>query len=294
MNNDDYYSILEISRQATAEELKKAYRRLAIRWHPDRNQGSAAAENRFKAVSEAYAVLSHPTRRRQYDVMGMIEFKKAYSTERIFHGFEPEDFFTSFGLPNVHDTLGRIMKNERLVESGEPPQRGVGDFFSGFGLRGGPMGRSPDLRLGLVLTFREAALGAEKDVPYSVEGKLLKLKVKVPPGAKDGQELVFQGQGPAKTGSRPGDLVVSLVVSPDPNFSRRGFDLETTLELSSKELIEGCRPVVADLSGRQFRLTVPPGTEPGTGFRLGGQGLPTDDGGRGALLVRVVLARSWS
>jgi len=286
----DYYTLLGVSRQAGPEELKKAYRRLAVHWHPDRNPGSRLAEERFKAIAEAYAVLSHPGKRRQYDQLGPVDFKNEYSQEDIFQGFEPGDFFKSFGLPEAGEALERIFSRDRgdSPAAAEDPRSKINDFFSGFGQKHSPRDRrSPDITVPLVLTFREAALGAEKFVAYNSAGGAVKVPVSVPSGSTGGRRLVLKGQGPAQTGGRPGDIVVTLSVIPDPNFQARGFDLLTFLELSSGELAAGCRPLVTALTGQTLRLTVPPGTRAGASFKLAGYGLPRPEGGRGDLLVKI-------
>lgn len=287
----DYYALLGVGREAGAEELKKAYRRLAVNWHPDRNPGSRLAEERFKAIAEAYAVLSHPGKRRQYDLLGPAEFNKEYSREDIFQGFEPGDFFKSFGLENAREALDRIFHQQPggAVPAAAPR---VSEFFSGFGQKHAPRDRrSPDVVVPLVLSFREAALGAEKFVAYNnLSGAAVKVPLTVPPGVQHGQRLMLRGQGPARPGERGGDIVVALTVNPDPDFQRLGFDLQTSLALKPEELAAGCRPLVRSLSGQALRLTVPPGTRPGANFKLAGYGLPRPDGGRGDLLVRIASA----
>lgn len=279
-----------VSRQAGADELKKAYRRLAVHWHPDRNPGSRLAEERFKAIAEAYAVLSHPGKRRQYDLLGPVEFKNEYSQEDIFQGFEPGDFFKSFGLEEARETLDRIFNRDRNepLAAPEDPKARISDFFAGFGQKHSARDRrAPDIALPLVLGFKEAALGAEKYVAYNSAGGAVKVPVTVPPGSKNGQRLVVKGRGPAQPGGRPGDIVITLTVTPDPDFQARGFDLLTSVVLSIEELAAGCRPLVKTLSGRTLRLTVPPGTRPGARFKLTGHGLPRPEGGHGDLLVQI-------
>lgn len=290
MSRADYYTLLGVSRQAGADDLKKAYRRLAVHWHPDRNPGSRLAEERFKAIAEAYAVLSHPAKRRQYDLLGPVEFKNEYSQEDIFQGFEPGDFFKSFGLEDAREALDRIFnrdRNEQPVVSEDPKAR-INDFFAGFGQKHSPRDRSaPDIALPLILPFREAALGAEKYVAYNSADGAVKIPVTVPPGSINGRKLILKGRGPAQPGGRPGDIVVTLTVTPDPDFQARGFDLLTSLDLSAGDLTAGCRPLVSALTGQTLRLTVPPGTRPGARFKLAGYGLPKPEGGRGDLLVQI-------
>ena len=286
----DYYTLLGVSRKATGEELKRAYRRLAVHWHPDRNPGSRLAEEKFKAISEAYAVLSSSVKRRQYDLLGPSEFKNEYSHEEIFQGFEPGDFFKFFGLADARDTLSRIFSPDSpgpLAER-EDPQARINDFFGGFGQKSSARDtRSPDIIVPLMVTFKEAVMGADKFVAYNTPNGAVKVRVAVPAGALNGQRLVVKGQGPARPGGSPGDVLINLTVVPDPAYSRRGFDVQTDIALDQKDLAAGCRPTVNNLAGQALRLTVPAGTRPGAIFKLPGYGLPKPDGTKGDFLVQV-------
>lgn len=289
----DYYKTLGVARQASGDEMKKAYRRLAVQWHPDRNPGSRLAEERFKVIAEAYAVLSNPGKRRQYDLLGPVDFKNEYSHEEIFQGFEPGDFFKFFGLEEARDVLDRIFSRESGVSAPAEREDGrarVSDFFAGFGHKGALRDqRSPDIVVPLVVSFKEAALGAEKFVAYNTAAGAVKITVQVPPAAQSGHRLVVRSRGPNHPGSRPGDLIVPLTVTPDPKFSRRGHDLLTFVELSAEELAEGCRPLVWTICGKSLRFTVPAGTSPGSNFKIAGHGLPKPGGGQGDLLVKVKI-----
>ncbi|MDR1044214.1 MAG: DnaJ domain-containing protein [Candidatus Adiutrix sp.] len=288
MAQADYYAVLGVIRGASAEELKRAYRRLAVQWHPDRNPGSKLAEERFKTIAEAYAVLSNPSRRRQYDLLGPVKFKNEYSHEEIFQGFEPGDFLKFFGLADARDTLSRIFSGQAAPVEQEDPRARISDFFDGFGQKKTRRDqRSPDIAVPLLVSFKEAALGADKFVAYNIPGGAVKVPVSVPPGAQSGQRLVVRARGPARPGDRPGDVVVTLTVSPDPDFSRRGFDLLTSLELNEGQMADGCRPLVQPLSGQALRLTIPPGTRAGANFKIPGYGLKKPDGGQGDLLVKI-------
>ncbi|MDL2226144.1 DnaJ domain-containing protein [Deltaproteobacteria bacterium OttesenSCG-928-M10] len=293
MAQSDYYTLLGVGRKAAGEELKRAYRRLAVHWHPDRNPGSRLAEEKFKAISEAYAVLSNPVKRRQYDLLGPSEFKNEYSHEDIFQGFEPGDFFKFFGLADARETLSRIFSPDSPGPPAEreDPRARISDFFGGFGQKSSARDtRSPDIIVPLMVTFKEAALGAEKFVAYNTPGGAVKVRVLVPAGALNGQRLAVKGQGPARPGGSPGDVLVNLTVIPDPDYTRRGFDIQMTIALDQKELTAGCRPTVNTLAGQALRLTVPAGTKPGAIFKLPNYGLPKPDGHKGDFLVQVKKA----
>jgi DnaJ-class molecular chaperone len=183
----DYYTILGVGREAGPEELKQAYRRLAIHWHPDRNH-ARGAEERFKAIAEAYAVLSNPAKRRQYDLLGLTGFKSEYSQKEIFQGFEPGDFFEFFGLPGGRDTLARIFDETPPPSAPSGPEVAappLGEFFEGFGQKNATRDtRSPDILIPLAVSFQEAALGAEKFVAYNTDTGPVKIPVTIPAGAR--------------------------------------------------------------------------------------------------------------
>lgn len=287
----DYYTLLGVSRQATADELKKSYRRLAVHWHPDRNPGSKIAEERFKAVSEAYAVLSNPAKRRQYDVLGPAEFKNEFAHEDVFQGFEPGDFFKFFGLDDAKDALTHIFDENRKVpvaKNSDANQNRISDFFAGFGQKNSPRdAKSPDIIIALQLSFKEAALGAEKFVAYNTPNGAVKIPVSIPPATSDRQRILIKGKGPATAGGQPGDIIVNLTVTPDPRFTRRGCDLQTAVELTPEDLNNGCRPLITSLTGKPLRLSIPPGTIAGATFKVQGYGLPKAEGGNGDMLVKI-------
>ncbi len=291
----EYYTLLGVNRGASLEEIKKAYRRLAVHWHPDRNPGSRLAEEKFKAIAEAYAVLSNPGKRRQYDRLGPTEFKNEFSHEDIFQGFEPGDFFKLFGQPEAKDQLSGLLNRKPAPSAParrEDVQEKMNGFFASFGQKNSARShRAQDILVPLIVSFKEAALGTEKYVAYNTSAGAVKLLVTVPAGAEAGQRITLKNKGPAKAGSSPGDVIVNLTVTPDPDFSRRGADLLTSLELKAQDLAEGCRPLLTSLDGKPLRLNIPPGTASGATFKLAGYGLPKTDGGRGDLLVRIRQSR---
>jgi curved DNA-binding protein len=279
----DYYRVLNVNPGASAQELKKAYRQLAITWHPDRNPGSPLAEERFKAISEAYAVLSDPIKRRRYDQLGPEKFGDEFGAQDIFQGFDLADLFKEFGLASPEEEIRKILEDKPIAE--RDPQAWQ-DFFAGFGQKPGPMIRPPMVAVDLTLSLREAVYGAEKTVALNTAKGPYTVKVLVPQGSYSGQKLIFKGQGPpSSAGTRPGDLAVTLAVQPDPTFSLRGQDILTDLSLLATDLKNGCQAIVKTLDGRSLKLTVKPGSIAGTFLRAPGHGVPQ---GKGSLLVRLI------
>jgi DnaJ-class molecular chaperone len=275
-----------VSPDADQESLKKAYRLLAIRWHPDRNPGSQMAEERFKSVAEAYAVLSDPKKRRRYDELGHDGFGGEFGEKDLFEGFDPSDLFKEFGLADDRETLDRLLD----LEGGDPhdPAR-LTDFFAGFGQKPGARPRPAvggrDLSMPLSLSLREAVFGTLKPCAFNTARGVTKLSVRVPPGTRTGDVITVPGKVPAPKGPA-GDLKVKVSVTPEPGFRLAGRDILTVLRLRRSELASGCRPSVATLDGKTLRLTVPPGTAPGVRLKAAGHGAPSGTG-RGALIVTI-------
>ncbi len=290
MAQADFYKILGVPRNASLAELKSAYRRLAITWHPDRNPGSHIAEERFKAIAEAYAVLSSLEKRRQYDMMGHDEFRHEFSRENIFRGFEPGDLFSFFGLENAKECLERLF-NPEAEEKSRTLQQDPGkmeDFFAGFGQKNlGASGRkrSPDIIVPLFISLAEAVFGATKTVAYNTPRGAKKLAVTIPQGALSGQKIILKNQGPAQPGASAGDVVVTLTINQDPNFSQKGDDLISSVKTTPAELKTGTKLEVSTLDGRKLRLSVPPGAQYGLKLKVPGHGAFKKDGSRGDLLV---------
>ncbi|MGQ9689084.1 MAG: molecular chaperone DnaJ [Desulfobaccales bacterium] len=322
----DYYRILGVSRDATPEEIKKKYRQIALKYHPDRNPGNKEAEEKFKEAAEAYEVLRDPEKRRLYDQYGHEGLSSTGFTG--FHDFS--DIFRSFS--DIFEDLF-----------------GFGDF----GLREGRPQAGSDLRYDLTLDFMDATLGTEVtiEVPRVVacrtcggsgakpgtskvpcptcggrgvvsrtqgifqitttcprcgglrefiaepcfdchgEGYVRekkKLKVKIPPGVDSGTHLVMAGEGNAgRYGGPPGDLYIIVQVRPHELFRREGYDLHLEAPISFVQAALGARLSVPTLKGVK-EIVIPPGTQPGEIIRLRGEGVPYPKGGRqGDLLVKV-------
>lgn len=286
----DYYKILGVSPQATLDEIKKAYRTLALKYHPDKNKGDKQAEEMFKKISEAYAVLSNPEKRRQYDAMGSAAFQNRFSQEDIFRGFNFGDIFQDLGISG---DIFRIFGGQGWSSGFGKRGRGkIFDFstFGDFGAFEQPQ-RGQDLQLELPLTLHEMAFGAEKVVEYHRDGKLEKIAVKIPAGTIPGKKLRLPGKGnTAPAGGPAGDLYIKIKEIPHPVFKREGHDLYVDKHIKLTEAILGTKVTVPTLDGKTLSIKVPGGTASHTKMRLKGHGMPLGNGKtRGDEYVRVIV-----
>ncbi len=294
----DYYELLGVKKGATEDAIKKAYRELAKKLHPDRNPGNKQAEDRFKEVNEAYAVLSDKEKRQQYDQIGPSGFKQRYSQEDIFRGFDISDLFGDLGFSN-QDVFSRIFRGrggrggtrvynfEDLFGQARQQQPGYGDF------QGGGFGRAPqkgqDAYMDLNLTFEEAAQGGEKRIRFSRAGKVEDISVKIPPGIESGKKLRLAGKGMETPGGPPGDLYLTVHVADHPLFKREGSDIVLDREIKVSDALLGTTVEVPTLDGKKY-VKVPPGTQSTSRIRLKGFGLPRmEGGGKGDEFVRILV-----
>ena len=303
MAKRDYYDILGVKRNATEEEIKKAYRKLALKYHPDRNKGNKKAEEKFKEVSEAYAVLSDKNKRTQYDRFGAAGFHQRFSQEDIFRGLNFSDIFKDlgFGSDDIFATFfgkGRRHKSQSngfgFSQSHQPGW--TGDFDSIFGAKSG-FTSSPseslkgnDIISTLKITLKEAAFGTKKKVTYQVEGKIREVTVKTPPGITSGKKLRLAGKGmPSRSGGPPGDLYLKVEVLPDPVFQRENDDLYVEKKIKFTEAVLGSTIEVPTFEGNK-KVKVPPCTQSNTKIRIKGYGMPKMQGpGKGDLYVKITI-----
>lgn len=268
MKYKDYYAILGVERDASADAIKKAYRKLAQKYHPDVSK-VAGAEERFKEVAEAYQTLKDPEKRAAYDQLGSgfqpgQDFRPPPDWEKQFHFREEAPAGGTFSFENLD----------------------LGDLFEALGGRGGRGGRArmdipipgEDYQAAIHLTIDQAHHGTELEVDLG-----RKIKVRIPKGATDGQRLRLRGQGgKGINGGRDGDLYLDIQLHPHPLFRVSGHDVYVDVPLAPWEAALGATVEVPTLDAR-VNLKVPPGTTAGRKLRLGGKGLSKPGGGAGDL-----------
>lgn len=306
MAQQDYYETLGIKRDASPDDIKKAFRHLARKYHPDLNKGSKEAEEKFKEVNEAYQVLSDKEKRAQYDQVGHAEFRPGDTS-----GYTPpsyEDLFRDFGLGDIFNV------------------------FSGGSRRTAQRRAGADLRYDLEISLSDAFYGTKHtvDVPHIAEcptcngtgaepghlrtcptcrgeGNIIdlpcrtchgkktirrtrRIEVSVPRIVEDGQFLRIAGEGePGENNGPPGDLYAIVHIRPHNVFERRGSDLYTTAEIGLATALFGGEITFSTLTG-ETALRIPRGSQSNTTFRLRGQGMPyLNSDNRGDLLVRVIV-----
>ena len=283
MEFKDYYQALGVARDARAEAIKKAYRKLARKYHPDVSK-EADAEKRMKEVNEAYAVLSDPEKRAAYDQLG-----KGYQPGQDFR--PPPDWDANMEF------------SEREFSGAEAA--GFSDFFSqifgrGHGMPGGMHGAShgnfSDHHARILLDLEDAFTGAERQISLQaprVDGKgrvsleTRTLNLRIPKGIREGQIIRLAGQGAAAQGAKPGDLLLEVAFKPHARFHPHGRDLHLTLPVAPWEAALGA-VVPVDLPGGTLNVRIPAGAKPGRQLRIRGKGIPSDPPGDVYFDIRIV------
>jgi len=279
---EDYYQILGVDKKASVDEIKKAYRKLAVKWHPDKNPNNKAAEEKFKKISEAYAVLSDSQKRQQYDTFGSADqFRQQYSQEDIFRGFDLNEILRSFGFGGARGGRTTFRTSRRGGGGFQEYEDPFADLFGSMG--GGGAGRQyanvpqkgQDAEYNLLISLEESVLGAEKKISFQIENRVEDINVKIPPGISTGKKLRLPGKGLSGYNGGPnGDLYLNINVLSHPIFTRDGNDLyiEKTIKFTQAAL--GTTIYVPIIDGSVKRIKISPGTQNNTKIRMKGYGIP--------------------
>ena len=297
----DFYAVLGVAKDADSAAIKKAYRNLAKKYHPDRNPDDAAAAEKFKDIGEAYAVLSDDKERQQYDAIRSMAGGGARFTSGTGGGAGAgfEDIFSSMfggGGGNVRFTTSGGAEpdiDELLRQFGAAG--GAGDFggrrsrspfgFGGFGSQPEPV-KGPDVVTSATLSLRDAVAGTT--VELTADGRTM--TVRIPAGVHNGQKIRLRGKGrPGRDGGENGDMVITITVAKHPVYSIDGVNLRMDLPVTLKEAALGATVEVPLLDGTTTRIKIKPGTSSGTVMRVRGKGVATSKK-TGDLLVTIQVA----
>jgi len=289
---EDFYAVLGVGRDADAEAIKKAYRKLARDLHPDKNPGNNAAEARFKNVNRAYEALSDPSKRKLYDEFGEEALREGFDAgkARAYKQWSSQagngGGFGGFGggarRVNLEDLFGG-MGGVHASGAGEDP---FADLFGRGQRRRGPI-RGQDIEQAIKVPFEAAVRGTT--IQLKAPGAAEPVTVRIPPGAGQGSRVRIAGQGgPSPGGGPAGDLILEIHVEPHPLFRRDGDDLELEVPITVSEAIKGARVKVPTFDG-PVTVKVPPGTQSGTRLRIRGKGVAKKGKEPGDLYARLMI-----
>jgi curved DNA-binding protein len=266
MEYKDYYKILGVDRKASADDIKRKYRKLALELHPDKNPGDKGAEDRFKEVNEAYEVLGDPEKRAKYDQLGS-SYRAWERTGGQPGGFDWSQWTSGFPGGAVRVEVGDL----------GDMMGGFSDFFNAIfggigaaepGLRGARGGRGRDIEHPITISLQEAYTGTSRTI--QLNGK--RLEVQIPPGARNGTRVRIKGKG-GSGGRQSGDLYLVVRVEEDARFKRIGDELHTDASVDLITAVLGGEVRVPTPTG-DVMLTIPAGSQPDQIFRLKGRGMP--------------------
>ncbi len=276
MSKRDYYSVLDVSKDASEKDIKKAYKKLAMKYHPDKNPGDATAEASFKEVKEAYEMLTDSSKRRKYDQYGHAGFEN-----NGFGGGQSRS--QGFGGGGFEDIFGDAFGQRRQGFGGG----GFDDVFSQARGRQPRPQKGQDVEFSVTVDFVEAIQGAEKVVELPVNGEQKKINVKIPKGIKEEEKIRFSGKGgPGINGGPAGNMFIKVLIRSHPYLERDENDLICHSEINIATATLGGELEVQALDNR-FKLKILAGTQNGRKFKVTGKGVTSRKGDTGDLLVKI-------
>ena len=287
---DDYYKILGVEKNADASAIKKAYRKLALKYHPDKTKGDKTLEEKFKKISEAYAVLSDPEKRNQYDTYGSADFHQRFSQEDIFRNADLGDILKEFGfggsMGGFSSVFGRGSRQRNFSGMGGNP------FFQnagqgGFGQGPRQAARGKDIEDEIPLTLNEIIQGTKKTITISQGGQARAIEVTIPQGLTKGKKIRLPGKGElSSTGGQAGNLYIRSSLIPSPTYTVEGNDILIPQQILLTQALLGDALEIETPDGMTLNLKIPAGTRHKAKMRISGKGIPLMKGnGAGDLYV---------
>jgi curved DNA-binding protein len=273
---EDYYKLLGVTRKATKSELKKAFRKLAMKYHPDRNVDNKEAEEKFKKINEAYAVLSDDKKRKQYDTFGAEGFSKRFSQEDIFRGFDFNGTSREFNLGDIFSGGGffsDFFSGGRRDSSRRSSYSNFQNPFSGGGSQRSAAQAPQDAETELTVTLEEVFLGANKRISLDTGKGVETIDIKIPAGIGEGQKLRLKNKGPKSpySGQR-GSLLCKIKYASDTTFSRKGDDLIMDQPVKLTVMVLGETIRLKTIDGKMIDLKIPPNSKNLNMMRIKGKG----------------------
>ena len=291
---DDYYNILGIDKKAGASDIKKAYRKLALKYHPDKTKGDKALEDKFKKISEAYAVLSDPEKRNQYDTYGSADFQQRFSQEDIFRNFDLGDILKGFGFNGSRgggfsSASGR--GGQRGGMGGNPFFQNMGGG-GGFGQQQQPQVKGKDIEYEIPLTIHEIINGTKKTITINQGGTAKAIEVKIPKGLTLGKKIRLAGKGEISPHGGPsGNLYLKSNPIPSNGYTIEGNDVLLAKKVSLTQALLGDTIEVVTPDGTTINLKLPAGTNHKAKMRVPKHGIPQIKGnGCGDLFVVINIS----
>ena len=290
MDYKDYYKILGVDKNASADEIKKAYRKLAVKYHPDKNPGNPQAEEKFKEVNEANEVLGNPENRKKYDQMSdSYQYARQHGGAGGFDWSQYQQQGTRGGRTYTYEgDFGDVFggRGGGFSDFFESFFGGAGGFSQGGGHRRTMSRKGEDYRAQMEITLEEAFLGTEKIV--NINGQKIRMKLK--PGTEHGQVLRLKGKGgPGAGGGQAGDLLITVYVTPRQGTEIKGRDLYIDAPVDVFTATLGGKATIQTLKGA-IKIDIPPGSDSGKMLRLKGLGMPGNNGtGKGDLYVKLMI-----
>jgi len=293
---EDYYKILGVEKTADISEIKKAYRKLALKFHPDKTKGDKPLEEKFKKISEAYAVLSDPEKRNQYDTYGSADFQQRFSQEDIFKNFDLGDILKEFGFGSSRGG-GSSSNFGRGGQRGGFSGMGGNSFFNnmgggGFGQQKQPPMKGKDIEYELPLTLSEIIHGTKKTITMSQGGNAKAIEVTIPKGLVQGKKIRLAGKGDMSPNGGPaGNLYIKSRLIPSKDYAVEGNDVLISKQILLSQSLLGTSLEILTPDGTSINLKIPVGTNHKSKMRIPGHGIPQMKGnGCGDLFVVINIA----